>query len=82
MTSAAQSGILATHVCSDDNNLIDTYALKLLPRYICVGTLKEVEDEIRRHSEETFSHFVVAKKTKGFGKTGNGYFITFKNSIS
>lgn len=76
MTSAAQSGILTTQVRSDDNNLIDIYAPKLFPKYIYVGTLKEVEDEIRRHSEETFSHFVVAKKTKGFGKTGNGYFIT------
>lgn len=76
MTSAAQSGILTTQVRSDDNNLIDIYASKLFPKYIYVGTLKEVEDEIRRHSEETFSHFVVAKKTKGFGKTGNGYFIT------
>ena len=82
MTSAAQSGILATQVCSDDNNLIDIYAPKLFPKYICVGTLKEVEDEIRRHSEETFSHFVVAKKTKGFGKTGKRYLVIFRNSIS
>ena len=43
-------------------------------QYFCVGTLDELEEKIRKHSEETFSHFVVAKKTKGFGATG---FISF-----
>lgn len=43
-------------------------------KYFCVATLEEVEETIRRHSEETFSHFVVAKKTKAFGSPGEQFF--------
>ena len=70
MSSAPPSGILSS-AQTNDLNLINLYPARLFPKYICVGTQKEVEDEIRRHSEETFSNFVVAKKTKAFGRNGN-----------
>ena len=48
-------------------------------QYFCVPTLEELEERIRKHSEETFSHFVVAKKTKDFGTPGTSDFSFFKN---
>ena len=39
-------------------------------KYFCVSTLDEVEDTIRKHAEDTYSHFVVAKKTKAYGTSG------------
>ena len=36
-------------------------------KYFCVSTSAEVEELIRTHTEDTFSHFVVAKKTKAYG---------------
>ena len=39
-------------------------------KYFCVATLEEVEETIRKHTEDTYSHFVVAKKTKSYGSSG------------
>ena len=39
-------------------------------KYFCLSTLEEVEEAIRKHTEETYSHFVVAKKTKAYGTSG------------
>ena len=55
---------------------VDYQKAKPTCQYFCVGTLEELEEKIRKHSEETFSHFVVAKKTKGFGATGFDFFFT------
>ena len=54
---------------------VDYQKPKTTCQYFCVGTLEELEEKIRKHSEETFSHFVVAKKTKGFGAIGDVFHI-------
>ncbi|XP_065649898.1 uncharacterized protein LOC101235563 isoform X3 [Hydra vulgaris] len=49
--------------------------------YFCVSTEKEVEDIIRIHTQDTYSHFVVAKKTKAYGSTVSSIDITSKFRI-
>lgn len=51
------------------------------PKYFCLSTTEEVEEAIRKHTEETFSHFVVAKKTKAYGAPVTSIDITTKFRI-
>lgn len=43
---------------------------RVLENYFFSDSVEEVEEIIRQHSEDTFAHFVVAKKTKGYGAAG------------
>jgi len=67
------TGLTASHmaplVFTKNPTLARTEVCKVKSKYVCMSTLGDMEEAIRTHSEETFSHFVVAKKTKAYGST-------------
>jgi len=74
---ASTSNLAFDGIQSHPQQLTDLTGKPIKPacRYFSVATHEEVEETIRKHSLETYSHFVVAKKTKAFGSSGMMLFL-------